>query len=401
MIIINEYKSIKINEGFGGYWVLAGDLNRDGLVEFVCVNTQNVLTSGVKSHFVTSIAVHDIDGNLLWAFGEQSVQKEKLGYDVPCQIYDVDGDGNDEVVFCTNHNFIILDGKTGETKGKYELPLTTATDNIVFLGANDHTDTLNILIKERYREMWAYSSKWELQWHFQHPKKLHIGHHPVVLHTNSGKYFLTGFMLLNSQGEKIWELKSRKYDLSKGHFDSCKIIEIGHDYRDWLFVISTCKAKVLMLVNGRGEIIWEKYGQHFERVSIGNYNETNIIIVDIKDDLSKLSPELWFIDMQGNTINKIYADLGTSYHFHSLVKFESIDAIAIASSQDIYNLCGQRVASLHLLGDTKGYNIFQANLNGVNHFYVLITENLQIAMFEGVGDCSNSNLGTPNNYSLF
>ena len=381
--------------------MLAGDLNKDGIAEFICVNTQQILTQGIKSHFVTSVAVHDINGNLLWIFGEPSVQKENLGYDVPCQIYDIDNDGNIEVVFCTNYNFVILDGTTGKVKKKYDLPISTATDNIVFWRANDQSDELNILIKERYKEFWVFSSKWELQWKFQHPSKLHIGHHPVVLHTNIGNCLLTGFMLLNSQGEKIWELKSSKYDLSKGHFDSCQIIKNGHDYRDWLFVISTCKAKVLTLVNGRGEILWEKHGQHFEKVSIGKHNDTNIIVVDIKDDLTKLSPEIWFIDMYGNTINKIYAGSGNSYHFYSLVQFESKDAIAIASVNAIYDLQGQCVSYLNMPNDTKGYNIFEANLTGTDHFYVLITEDLQIVMFEGVGSYLNKNLGTPQNYSLF
>lgn len=182
MRIIKKQHNFQISKEFGGYWVLAGDLNNDGIAEFICVNTQRTLTQGIKSHFVTSVAMHDINGNLLWVFCEPSVPKENLGYDVPCQIYDIDNDGNIEVVFCTNYNFVILDGNTGKVKNKYDLPLTTATDNIVFWGASYQTDALNILIKERYKEFWVYSSKWELQWHFQHPRELHIGHHPVVMH---------------------------------------------------------------------------------------------------------------------------------------------------------------------------------------------------------------------------
>lgn len=402
MDILKKTYSFQIDKDFGGYWVLAADLDNDGKAEIISVNTHRLVTKGIKSHYVISLVAHDIYGNILWSFGNPSSKKEKLGYDVPCQVYDIDNDGKLEVVFCSNSKFFVLEGDTGKVKNRHTLPSPIATDCIAFFEqSNKLSKELNILVKERYKKFWVYTHNWELQWTYQHPNNIHIGHHPEIFNTKTGDILFTGFMFITSSGEKICEVKSERYDIFKGHVDSCKVIKQGNDYRNWIFIVSTCKAKVLMMIDGNGKIIWEKYGKHFEKISIGQHNNEYIIVVDVKDEISKFSKELWFIDLNGHIINTICPNQKKSCHIHSLIKFNQKDAIAVANNNSIYDMCGKRIAIFDLPKDMNVNNIFQANLTKNESYYVLITENLEVHLYKGLTDHSDYELGTPKNYTLF
>ncbi len=60
----------------------------------------------------------DLDGNILWQYGEPTDNMEigNISADMPMQIYDIDGDGYDEVITAKNFEVLILDGKTGNVK---------------------------------------------------------------------------------------------------------------------------------------------------------------------------------------------------------------------------------------------------------------------------------------------
>ena len=55
---------------------------------------------------------------IIWRLGNISA-------DMPMQIYDIDGDGYDEVITAKNFEVLILDGKTGNVKKRAKTPLST------------------------------------------------------------------------------------------------------------------------------------------------------------------------------------------------------------------------------------------------------------------------------------
>ena len=51
---------------------------------------------------ISCLTAMDLDGNILWQYGEPTDNMEigNISADMPMQIYDIDGDGYDEVINC-------------------------------------------------------------------------------------------------------------------------------------------------------------------------------------------------------------------------------------------------------------------------------------------------------------
>jgi len=87
---ISPWKIIKMDPGFNGQWLVAGDVDNDGEIEFVAARNQN--------QEVTALGVYKLDGSILWKWGKSGSGSSKLSYDVPVQIYDINNDGRNEVI---------------------------------------------------------------------------------------------------------------------------------------------------------------------------------------------------------------------------------------------------------------------------------------------------------------
>ena len=81
--------------------------------------------------FISCLTVIDLDGSILWQLGEPSDEADVLGKvsaDVPLQVYDIDGDGKDEVIAGWDFEIRILDGATGAVKKSAKTPYSTEDD---------------------------------------------------------------------------------------------------------------------------------------------------------------------------------------------------------------------------------------------------------------------------------
>ena len=61
---------------------------------------------------ISCLTAFDLDGNILWQHGEPTDNHDigTISADMPMQIYDIDGDGFDEVITAKNFEVLILDG---------------------------------------------------------------------------------------------------------------------------------------------------------------------------------------------------------------------------------------------------------------------------------------------------
>ena len=83
----------------------------------------------------------DLDGNILYI--------GTISADMPMQIYDIDGDGFDEVITAKNFEVLILDGRTGEVKKRAKAPFSTPerTELLsVFLIKSTHLTELILMV---------------------------------------------------------------------------------------------------------------------------------------------------------------------------------------------------------------------------------------------------------------
>ena len=237
--------------------------------------------------FISCLTAVDLDGTILWQLGEPSDQAEVLGKvsaDMPFQVYDIDGDGKDEVIVGWDFEIRILDGATGQIKKSVKTPYSDEEDEVLigvpyqtyaferinpdgiricnFRGKERPAD---ILIKDRYCRVYALDEDLNLLWKYVSPTN--TGHCPLPVDVDGdGKdEVLVGYRLLDSDGTELWH-----YPITEDHTDE---IVAGK----WM---PGDEAGYFACVSGtQGFFIGDFYGNivagdrigHAQRVSVAKY----------------------------------------------------------------------------------------------------------------------------------
>lgn len=236
---------------------------------------------------INCITAIDLDGKVLWQFGEPSKNSRKIGKisaDLPFQVYDIDGDGIDEVICGRNFEILILDGRTGEIKKRTKTPLSDDDDKDLigppygiyafdrinpdgiricnFSGKDRPSD---LLIKDRYCRVYALDSDFNLLFKYRSPKN--TGHYPYAIDINGDGYdeLLCGYTMLDHTGKEMWT-----YPIEKDHTDEIvpgKFVE-GSDKGYFACVSGTMG---FFIGDFEGNIVARDKIGHAQRVSVARY----------------------------------------------------------------------------------------------------------------------------------
>ncbi|HCA70891.1 MAG TPA: hypothetical protein DEP17_11135, partial [Lachnospiraceae bacterium] len=163
---------------------LIGDLDGDGRMELVIVQADGDIDDRYVPHQVTCVTAYRLDGEQMWQAGTPAENPGKFGSDFPAQIYDIDGDGQLEVLCIMNQRFFILEGSSGRVKKEFELPAEDAHDCIIIANLTGKERAENILLKNRYTRMWAMDKDFQLLWTHEG----NLGHYPWACDTNGDGY---------------------------------------------------------------------------------------------------------------------------------------------------------------------------------------------------------------------
>lgn len=215
----------KINlRGFGaGRHIRFGDLTGNGQLDFVIA--QNIKHNGIDLYsMIRCLTAFDLEGRMLWQYGEPGSSEDAYltTSDLPFQIYDIDGDGSNEVILLRNFKLIILDGGTGREKRSMPTPvmpkLTDKTcfkwpesdfnringDAVIIANFSGNKRPTDILIKNRYNFLWAYDNNLNLLWH----AKCNTGHFPQPHDFNGDgrDELVAGWSMFDADGKLQWDL---------------------------------------------------------------------------------------------------------------------------------------------------------------------------------------------------
>ena len=237
--------------------------------------------------FISCLTAIDLEGNALWQLGEPSDKSEELGKvsaDMAFQVYDIDGDGRDEVIVGWDFEIRILDGRTGNIKKSAKTPFSD-DDDADLIGVPYQTyafERINpdgiricnfrgkerpadILIKDRYCRIYALDEDLNVMWKFKSPTN--TGHCPLPIDIDGdGKdELLVGYKLLDSDGQMLWS-----YPISEDHTDEIVAGKWmpGEDEGHFACVSGT---EGFFIGDFYGNIVARDMIGHAQRVSIANY----------------------------------------------------------------------------------------------------------------------------------
>lgn len=343
---------IPFDKSNAGSWVISEDLDGDGIDEIISAKNVSFHETGLDEHYTSSIIVKKIDGTKLWGWGNSEEGRNAIHHDVACQIIDWDNDGKMEVILATDQYLIELDGENGMLKRQFKIP-KYASDCILFGNFSEH-DNLDIVVKNRYSEVYVYNYDGVLLWEFLGDVKLpkSTAHYPLIFDLDNDGFddMLVGYSMLDEKGIEIWNLEqTTSLDLRYGHMDCARLIETGAEIGDKKIVITGCTDNFIAMINGYGVLKWALYGRHYESLNIANvfsYSEKPQIIVDLDHEAWGAGP-LWILDYDGNFISEIITDYS---RFHTTIDWNGtgIDDIIIGESHSVYSGDGIKLLQLEM-----------------------------------------------------
>ena len=322
---------ITFDPGFSGQWLVAGDLDGDGEAELV--------TARNTAQSVTAMSAYKLDGTLMWTWGAEGAGDTLRTYDVPVQIYDIDGDGRNEVLYSTDGFLIVAEGVSGRERARFPLSEELeAADCITFARLSGTERTSDIIVKTRYTRIWAYTMDWSLLWEWAPPEGWLTCHHPtpVDIDSDGRDEIMAGYTMLDPDGRELWTYTSSQVDLALGHLDCCCVAQQGDSPEEVRLAVTACGANHLALLDGTGRTLWEMSGHHFESVDVGRIREASPtwdLVVDIDHRQHGDSPT-WLISAAGEHIGTYTTNYS---RFHPLVDIDSdgLQEIILAHARSV------------------------------------------------------------------
>jgi MYXO-CTERM domain-containing protein len=186
-------KTFDISAAGPGPRMRIGDMNGDGRLDFLLCDA----TDETPSQVAMLTAYDGVTGTKMWQVG--SGGSAGTDRDEPCQIYDIDNDGNNEVVAVIGGQMGFYNGADGKLKTSFPIPAASAHDAIMFANFSGNPVPQDIVVKDRYTQAWAMDVTGKLLWTYQGI----TGHYnvPFDVDGDGRDEFFTGYSQLDYQGK--------------------------------------------------------------------------------------------------------------------------------------------------------------------------------------------------------
>jgi hypothetical protein len=269
------WKKFTITNYGAGRNVRFGDLDGDGVPDMLIA--QNVRKASRNSFdHISCLTAVTFDGKILWQKGHPDSYNDVLANDTPFQIYDIDGDGKNEVVMVKDFKIQILNGRTGELKQWAWMPKAPedndvrpyereAGDSIYFINLDGGRRPEHILIKDRYRTFWAFDKNLKLVWTAQ----CNTGHYPYALDVNGDgrQELMIGYDLVGPDGKQLW---SHDEDFNE-HSDGVVMGNFTSDPGAPIRAYSFASDEGLIIFDLQGNVLKRHMIGHTQSPSVGKF----------------------------------------------------------------------------------------------------------------------------------
>ncbi|TAH57881.1 MAG: hypothetical protein EWM48_03445 [Sphaerochaeta sp.] len=281
-------KKIDLQDFGSGRQIRFGHLTGTKEYFFVMAQSQRRVYKDRYPMISCLTAVSLESGNVLWQLGKPRTDDGviKLTTDLPFQVYDIDGDGIDEVIASWDFTLYILDGRDGSVKRRIPTPYNVEpveeldgiefghhafdrlnVDAIRIVNVTGKVRPSDILIKDRYARLWVFDDELNLIWKFHHNN---TGHFPYARDfNNDGKdEIFSCYNMIDSEGKLMCKLP-----IDSDHTDEIIVGPIDPDQEDLIAIVSGWEGFILLKPDGT--ILKRTINGHGQRISVGNYIPEN------------------------------------------------------------------------------------------------------------------------------
>lgn len=401
--------TVDFDVDFAGQWLVCADLDGDGRAELVTARNDH--------QAITAMSAWRLDGTCLWTWGEPGAGSPVRTYDVPLQLYDIDGDGQVEVVYGVHGKLVVAEGASGRTLWEWPLPPgLEVADCITFARLTSTEGPADILVKTRYTKVWAFDPEWRCLWSWEPAGNYKTCHHPTVFDVDGDGLdeIMAGYVLLGPDGGERWTYNTNAVDLSHGHLDCCWVAETGTSPEAFRLVVTACGADHVALLDGTGRMLWEHAGHHFESAETGRLRPESAwdVVVDIDHRPYGESP-MWVIGADGAQLGSYMTNYS---RFHHLVDIDGdgFDEILMAHARTLCDASGRRryqfapdddfaaAAVDPLDGDTGPFAV-TGDMTGDGRIDIVAHTERRAHVYENQGHLTEPamDVGTPVNFTLY
>ncbi|HZM83287.1 MAG TPA: discoidin domain-containing protein [Candidatus Limnocylindrales bacterium] len=218
--------SVDTRSGGTGARLLLGDVTGDGRLDLVTMQPTWSADDRFIGRQVQALTAYDFGtGQQLWQIGTPDPRVTNNGTDIPAEIYDIDGDGDNDVIAVMDNELRFFEGSTGQLFKSLPLPHPEAHDTIIIANFRGTDRPRDIVLKDRYNQVWALRSDdgGPLWTHVGNP-----GHRPYPhdFDDDGRQELLAGYDFVTAGGVKLWTA-----DMAD-HADSIAVGDIDGDGRE-------------------------------------------------------------------------------------------------------------------------------------------------------------------------
>ena len=218
--------SVDTRSGGTGARLLLGDLTGDGRLDLVTMQPTFSADDRFIGRQVQALTAYDFGtGQQLWQIGTPDPRVTNNGTDIPAEIYDIDGDGDNDVIAVMQNELRFFEGSTGQLTKAFPLPHPEAHDTIIIANFRGTARPQDIVLKDRYNQVWALRAEdggplWTLM--------TNTGHRPYPhdFDDDGRQELLAGYDFVTANGERVWTA-----DMAD-HADSIAVGDIDGDGRE-------------------------------------------------------------------------------------------------------------------------------------------------------------------------
>jgi rhamnogalacturonan endolyase len=256
-----RWKAFEIGDFGSCQNIRLGDLTGDGNKEILFV--REGLAQGSP---VCCISAMNLEGGIIWQYGDREIPMKREGAELPVQIHDLDGDGEREVIFVSEGRVNILEGKSGKPVREKKIPAAMEVKSIVF------TDLLGtgrdncMLLTDRDHHLLALNERLEKLWELE----LEGGSQPLAydMDGDGQDEVMFGYSVIDHEGNSIFNTGTFIGDRCNG----VSVYELEEGDRSIPCLIYAAGDWGLMYVDFEGHILKQNIIGHVQYLSVANFD---------------------------------------------------------------------------------------------------------------------------------